>query len=586
MEAKEDDSQLLLLAEAGIEDPCAPAGSEDGTPAAGRKRRLRSASPHSPRCKGFAPRKQRSRSAEMHECLVNAGQEMQQDKVLFQSLRGAELRKLDPRHKGEGRYFTLKRKSVPTAEAQQRSTRSNDKRGAVDVEDADDEGDEGGERAEWLKLSGQGMSLSELESIEAWMQETAAESAARAVGVGRRYAGAVLGAYQQTGHVPPAEETGDGRGGKRDTIKTGRGRRFSKAHIFEFRSWVIDQALIGDNIHHRNIAVELERITGAAPTRRAIRRLRGILGICRGKVVGANSAKTSRRVRLARYRFVKRRMEEDRRADPGMRPIRVYSDETYANANTNVGETWVLEEKAWRETVMRRAEEAIERGEETPAVSSLAGMKGHAGAHVQKKSSGRGGRAVIVNALYALPPGVQDADLVDADGNHLPRAGPVEDVLTIWAASSSKGDYHGNFSNAIYLHWMDSKLMPALVALSKKHGGRPMTFIIDGASYHSAKYPSALDFSKMNKEELVEICGLIGVEIQHLDRVKTKEDTGLDAVKADALKQFLRARFPPARSRAEVLFHDYLEREKVPNRELWVIDEEPAYHFELQVVVL
>ena len=162
-------------------------------------------------------------------------------------------------------------------------------------------------------------------------------------------------------------------------------------------------------------------------------------------------------------------------------------------------------------------------------------------------------------------------------------------MLTIWAASSSKGDYHGNFSNAIYLHWMDSKLMPALVALSKKHGGRPMTFIIDGASYHSAKYPSALDFSKMNKEELVEICGLIGVtedEIQHLDRVKTKEATGLDAVKADALKQFLRARFPPARSRAEVLFHDYLEREKVANRELWVIDEEPAYHFELQVVVL
>ena len=146
----------------------------------------------------------------MHECLVNAGQEMQQDKVIFQSLRGAELRKLDPRHKTEGRYFTLKRKAAPTAEAQQRSTRSNDKRGAVDVEDADDEGDEGGERAEWLKLSGQGMSLSELELIQAWMQETAAESAARAVGVGRHHASTVLGAYQQTWHVLPAEETGDG----------------------------------------------------------------------------------------------------------------------------------------------------------------------------------------------------------------------------------------------------------------------------------------------------------------------------------------------------------------------------------------
>jgi hypothetical protein len=70
MEAKEDDSQLLLLAESVIEDPCAPAGSEDGTPAAGHKRLLRSASPHSPRYKGFAPRKQLSRSLEMHECLV------------------------------------------------------------------------------------------------------------------------------------------------------------------------------------------------------------------------------------------------------------------------------------------------------------------------------------------------------------------------------------------------------------------------------------------------------------------------------------------------------------------------------------
>jgi hypothetical protein len=238
---------------------------------------------------------------------------------------------------------------------------------------------------------------------------------------------------------------------------------------------------------------------------------------------------------------------------------------------------------------MRRAEEAIERGEEAATVSSLAGMKGHAGAHVQKKKSGRGGRTVIVNALYAVPTDVKDADLVGADGNNLPRAGPVEDVFTIWAASSSKGDYHGNFSNAIYLHWMDSKLMPTLVALSEKHAWRPMTFIIDGASYHSAKYPSALDFSKMNKNEFVEICGLIGVEeheILHLDRVRPKEATGLAAVKADALKQFLRARFPPARSRAEILFHEYLERKQVRNREFWVIDEEPAYHFELQVAVL
>jgi hypothetical protein len=56
-EAKEADAEVLLLAEAGIKDPSERAGSEDGTPAAGRKRLLRSASPHSPRYKGFAQRK-------------------------------------------------------------------------------------------------------------------------------------------------------------------------------------------------------------------------------------------------------------------------------------------------------------------------------------------------------------------------------------------------------------------------------------------------------------------------------------------------------------------------------------------------
>jgi len=93
----------------------------------------------------------------------------------------------------------------------------------------------------------------------------------------------------------------------------------------------------------------------------------------------------------------------------------------------------------------------------------------------------------------------------------------------------------------------------------------------------------------MSKEELVEICGFMGVtedDTKHLERLKNKEATGLDAVRVDALKSFLQARFPPARSRAEVLFHDYLERRQVKNRELWVIDEEPAYHFELQVAVL
>ncbi len=83
-EAKEADAVLLLLAELGIPDPCAREGSEDGAPESG-KRRLCSFSPHSPRYQGFAPRKQRPRSLEMHESLVNAGQEMQQDKMLFQS---------------------------------------------------------------------------------------------------------------------------------------------------------------------------------------------------------------------------------------------------------------------------------------------------------------------------------------------------------------------------------------------------------------------------------------------------------------------------------------------------------------------
>ena len=354
--------------------------------------------------------------------------------------------------------------------------------------------------------------------------------------------------------------------------------------------WIINEARAGRNVFSKPLRAKIYALTGQKINRRRLQKIREPLGIVFSKVVGAGGAKMSRRVRLQRWRFIARRMAEDARA-PHLRPIRVYSDESYCHANHAAGSTWVLSEKVWEETILQDAIDKIAAGEAVEMPTNTVGSMCHAGAQQSKPKSGKGGRAVIVNALYALPADLSDEekDLIHGD---VLMGGPVEGVLTIWAASSSTGDYHGNFTNSIYLHWLDSKLIPALIKLSRKNGWRPVTFIIDGASYHTATQPSALDFAALKRPECVELCGLLGVteaDLAHLPvntKPKKTESGGAAGVGAnvdlDKLKSFLQMLWPPQRSRAQVLWTQRLKQANVPNWELWVLDEEPAYHYELQ----
>lgn len=202
--------------------------------------------------------------------------------------------------------------------------------------------------------------------------------------------------------------------------------------------------------------------------------------------------------------------------------------------------SWTLTEKAWRDTVLAEAAEKTERGVPLIAPTNTVGMAVKSGAQLARPSSGKGGRAVIVNALFALPVDLSDQELSSIIG--LPvLAGPVPGVLTIWAAAHHLGDYHDNFTNSIYLHWLDSLLIPALIELSKKNNWRPITFIVDGASYHTASYPSSIEFSKLTREDCVLFCEALRVrnrDLAGLPQLATKsKDTRVGAsVEMDALK--------------------------------------------------
>ena len=90
----------------------------------------------------------------------------------------------------------------------------------------------------------------------------------------------------------------------------------------------------------------------------------------------------------------------------------------------------------------------------------------------------------------------------------------------------------------------------------------------------------------------MKLCKLLGVtadECAHLPTLvhqKGAVDGSVAVVGANVnlehLRLFLKLRMPAQRSRAQVLWARRLEEAKVPNRELWVLDEEPAYHYELQ----
>ena len=309
------------------------------------------------------------------------------DKTKFECLRQAELWREDPTH--NGRYQRLQ--SVqPTAEASQRSTRNAAQGPRPDSR-----------RGPWIKITEpeNGIDLATLEEMQGWVEEQAQDSAARHMGVSERYARTVVNAYCTSWQVP---EAGDAeRGGSRENSGK-KEPKLSAEELQAVRVYVIKENIAGRNVYLRPLRAKLFEITGKQFGRRAAQRLRREIGMVHSKVVCSDEHKTSNRVRLQRWQFGRRRIEEDMR-EPAMRPIRVYSDETYANANTRGKTTWTLTPKAWAECWMKIAQDAMDAGEQIPeAPTNAAGMHTSRGSVFNAKS-GKGARAVIINALYALP---------------------------------------------------------------------------------------------------------------------------------------------------------------------------------------
>ena len=536
--------------------------------------RLKGVRSYSPSSVEFNPEKRRARTAEMNMGIISTAQQADKDKDLFSFLGGAPILKMqDPRNPGRQTVLVARAASQVALARPRRSGAAareelvDDTRVATTIE---------------LDPTRGGLTLAGLDAIRKHLLEPRAALAARYIGVGRKYASATLGAWQRTGTVPAAvaDLRGRDRGGGQAAVAS----LFTRAQLQKIRMWIIGEARAGRNVFSKPLRAQIHDLTGVSLNRRKLQAIREPLGIVFSKVVGAGGAKMSRRVRLQRFRFVARRMEEDAR-EPSKRPMRVYSDESYCNANTAANNTWVLSERVWEETILQDAIEKIATGDTVEMPTNMVGSMCHAGAQLSKPKSGKGGRAVIINALYALPADLSDDEKACIDGDVV-MGGPVDGVLTIWAASSSTGDYHGNFTNSIYLHWLDSKLIPALIKLSKKNAWRPVTFIIDGASYHTATRPSALEFASLTRGECLELCELFGVteaQVAHLPVHKQQKGPEVGAnVELHHLRSFLQLLMPPQRSRAQVLWAQRLKQAKVPDWELWVLDEEPAYHYELQ----
>ena len=584
-ELEEERAEVLLPGTSGTSSPevsrgASPSGSEEGAGSRSRSPQQFSVRGQSS-FKTLAPGLKRRRTAEMHQNIITVAQEINKDRQQFQWLRGnVSLWKVDPNDKSRmkkiDRQVGRARTSARSAEQQQ----ARDDKVEGEAED----------RATRIELDPDevGVSHRELDSIREWLKAPSVHVAAKYLYVGKEHASAVANAFQKTGKVP--ESAADRRGAGISLNRLAGSSDWTREQIQELRMWVIGQARQGLNVFAKPLRAKAREITGKKIARQRFQELREILGVVFSKVTGDGSAKFSRRVRVQRYRFLLRRAHEDRR-EPHLRPIRVYTDESYCHAHHAAKNTWVLSEKAWRETVIQDAKEKIARGETPEVPSNVVGMATQRGAAIAKPKSGKGGRAVIVNALYAHPEGLSDEEKTNIDPA-LDLAGPVPGALAIWAAQDSKGDYHGNFTNDVYLHWLDDKLIPAMIELSRKSNWRPVTLILDGASYHSSSLPTSVDFQQISKEDCMGLLKMLRVsedDIKDLPDLKKKrggaQGVGSDKT-LDSLRAFLKERLPSAPSRAEALIRLRLRQydggNGVPNSEHWAIDFEPHYHFELQ----
>ena len=291
-------------------------------------------------------------------------------------------------------------------------------------------------------------------------------------------------------------------------------------------------------------------------------------------------------MRKHRFEFCERRLLEDQK-DESERVIWAYSDESYCHANHVGKSTWGLSEEAWQEAIMQDASDRAERGESLDVSSvSLAGLAeggsagGEATVRVVKPKSGKGNRAVIVDAI--------------SEYGRIMRTDPDTDtqvpVGKIWPAHVQTGDYHGNFNSLLYLRWMLFDLLPGLLETSKANGDRPVNFCIDHASYHASMGPTGVNVLSLKKNQLVELCQLFDVTEEDLDRCQVPKMAnskgGNDAPKVGEnrkkaeLAAFCLLLMPQERNQLQVLWA--CETKNRPHAERWCLDYEPSYHFELQ----
>jgi len=250
-------------------------------------------------------------------------------------------------------------------------------------------------------------------------------------------ASAVIGSFSKYGEIPPVDfprqDIGDA-----PSSREGRLGDFTKDQIMKIRLHIVNKSRAGQNVFSKDVCKYAGELMGRVITLKKFKKMRSVLGVLFDSVVGAHSAKLSRHVRSLRYQFVERRRAASLR-ESHLRPIRVYSDETYIHTNYASKNSWVLNPKAWLETVTYEASEKMKAGEEVPDIPDTSGLAGKRGVHVRKPRSGRGQLGVVVNALYALPDNLSQVCKDHIESNKLPYAGAVNGCLKIWPAAQSTG---------------------------------------------------------------------------------------------------------------------------------------------------
>ena len=77
---------------------------------------------------------------------------------------------------------------------------------------------------------------------------------------------------------------------------------------------------------------------------------------------------------------------------------------------------------------------------------------------------------------------------------------PAESASNSTDTKDDKDSYHGNIDGAMFLTWLNNRLIPAFLA---KFPGRKMILVMDNASYHNSHEDGWVSAGNMRKEQLV-----------------------------------------------------------------------------------